>query len=165
MVEIKAVDLKVTQKILLTMIATLLTSGVVFVFLFVWDGSNWGFVDDSLAINILILLGLGLMFSILYFSREFKNNLKKTIVIKDSKTTITDARSTRIYDNNQAINIRLDRQFYYFIKLNRLTITFSQMGIKNKRHESIIVTPKSVNKDEIIQALSKKHKEETNTPI
>ena len=153
MVTLEAAKITLKQKLFLMFSAALITSAVVFVFLFIWDGRDWGFIDGHFMINVLILLGLGLLFSLLYFKREFSKNLTKKIEIGETKTTITDRKSTRIYHNNQAIHVRFDKQFYGFIKHERLTITFAQMGLSSKRHESLILPNNHVSSETLIQAL------------
>lgn len=155
MVELTSTTLSIRQKLYLILLSSLITTLVVFIFLFIWDGADWGFIEGDLWLNILFLYGLGLVFSYLFYGREFNKAENKHLKIEKGKTTISDTLGTRIYENNQVINVRIDRQFYAFIKHERLTISFKTFGIKKRTHETFVLKQgKHENlKENIIQAL------------
>ncbi len=155
MVKLSSVTLGFKQKLFLMLVASLMTSLFVFVFLFIWDGSDWGFIEGGLWLNLLFLYGLGLIFSYLFLGREFKKTADKRLKIAKGKAEITDKIGKRSYDNHQVINIRIDRHFYVFIKHERLTITFKTFGVRSKTHETFLLKQGDHDnlKEKIIEAL------------
>jgi len=154
MVKIESAKLGIPQKLFLILVASVISGFIVFVFLYILDGSEWRFVEDSLLLSLLILFGLGLIFSLVYFIRDFPRSLDKTMTIHGGSTVVEDRKGKRRYDNNQAVNVRVDRQFYYFIGCKRLIIAFRTEGVRAKTFESIVIRAASFSEEDIVNALN-----------
>lgn len=127
-----------SKKLFLWLASGAISAFVVFIFLFVWDGSEWTFIEGGTFPNVIMLFFFGLAFATLYFGREFKRINGKTMHLNDKEFIFENTLGKQTYTINQLINIRVDRMFYLFIGYERLTLTFQVSGMKRKQHEVIV---------------------------
>ncbi|GEM_PF-2333241 len=167
MVEIKSTRLSLFDQLKLIGVASIITSFFVFVFLYAFDGSNWGFVEGPLIINIGILLLLGFTFAVIFFTRELKRGQDKTLIINQGKIEVKTTQDHRIYDVSQAFNVRVDRHFYVFSGHERLTISLKTFGVKSKTHEVFILNKGTHEqlKETVITAIKDQVKTPENPPV
>ncbi|MFW6318963.1 MAG: hypothetical protein ACOC1L_02145 [Bacillota bacterium] len=136
--ELQTTPISTPKKIALLLSSGIVSGAVVFIFLYIWDGSDWRFLDSGLFANLVMLFLMGLAFATLYFGKEFKRIVDKKMIVDDKHFVFTQGVRKTTYDISQIVNIRYDRLFYLFIGYERITLTFATAGIRRKTHEVLV---------------------------
>ena len=153
--KLEGARLTIYQKTIIIFVSSLITAFVVFLFLFVIDGTQWGFIDAHPIFNLFILYGFGLVFALLFFRKEFNRLDDKIIKIDHETITATTPKIETTYATAQCFNVRYDRQFYILTGHERITLSFHQENSKRKLHEVIVFKKDDIPnvKEKIVNAL------------
>lgn len=138
--ELKSIVLNTYQYVLLLFMGGL-SSGI-FVWLFLWilDGDQWYLIGSTLWVNLFVLLMFGTLISHFYFRAEMKRFKEGHIMVNAQAITVKhDEQAIRIYKRYMFLRLRLEKQFYAFFGLRKITFVFAPIRGNKNQIESILV--------------------------